>query len=53
LLLRHCQPTSLPTIVQQDIRELQRRTDRFLVGSFTTVVAVGGLVVSLVKFWNP
>jgi len=39
--------------VQQDIRELQRRMDRFLVWSFGTTVAVGGLVVSLVKFWNP
>jgi chromosome segregation ATPase len=39
--------------VQQDIRELQRRMDRFMVWSFGTTVAVGGLVVTLVKFWNP
>jgi predicted nucleic acid-binding Zn-ribbon protein len=39
--------------VQQDIRELQRRMDRFMVWSFSTTVAVGGLVVTLVKFWNP
>jgi chromosome segregation ATPase len=39
--------------VQQDIRELQRRMDRFMVWSFGTTVAVGGMVVTLVKFWNP
>jgi hypothetical protein len=39
--------------VQQDIRELQRRMDRFMLWSFGTTVAVGGLVVSLIKFWNP
>jgi chromosome segregation ATPase len=39
--------------VQQDIRELQRRMDRFMVWSFGSTVAVGGLVVTLVKFWNP
>jgi hypothetical protein len=39
--------------VQQDIRELQRRMDRFMVWSFGATVAVGGLVVSLIKFWNP
>ncbi len=39
--------------VQQDIRELQRRMDRFMVWSFGTTVAVGALVVSLVKFWKP
>jgi methyl-accepting chemotaxis protein len=39
--------------VQQDIREMQRRMDRFLVWSFSTTVAVGGLVVTLVKLWNP
>jgi chromosome segregation ATPase len=39
--------------VQQDIRELQWRMDRFMVWSFSTTVAVGGLVVTLVKFWNP
>jgi chromosome segregation ATPase len=39
--------------VQQDIRELQRRMDRFMLWSFGTTVAVGGVVVSLVKFWNP
>jgi predicted nucleic acid-binding Zn-ribbon protein len=39
--------------VQQDIRELQRRMDRFMIWSFGTTIAVGGLVVSLVKFWNP
>ncbi len=39
--------------IQQDIRELQRRTDRFLVWSFSTTLAVGALVVSLVRFWNP
>ncbi|WP_295885366.1 hypothetical protein [uncultured Thiohalocapsa sp.] len=39
--------------VQQDIRELQRRMDRFMVWSFGSTVAVGGLVVILVKFWNP
>jgi predicted nucleic acid-binding Zn-ribbon protein len=38
---------------QQDIRELQRRMDRFMLWSFSTTVAVGALVVSLVKFWNP
>jgi hypothetical protein len=38
---------------QQDIRELQQRMDRFLVWSFGTTVAVGGLVVTLIKFWNP
>ncbi|WP_295880334.1 hypothetical protein [uncultured Thiohalocapsa sp.] len=39
--------------VQQDIRELQRRMDRFMVWSFGTTLGVGGLVVTLVKFWNP
>ncbi len=39
--------------LRQDVRELQRRMDRFLVWSFSTTVAVGGLVVTLVKFWNP
>ncbi len=39
--------------VQQDIRELQRRMDRFMLWSFGTTVAVGGVVVSLLKFWNP
>jgi chromosome segregation ATPase len=39
--------------VQQDIRELQRRMDRFMLWSFGTTIGVGGLVVTLVKFWNP
>ena len=39
--------------VQQDIRELQRRMDRFMIWSFGTTVAVGGVVVSVLKFWNP
>ncbi|WP_058553384.1 hypothetical protein [Thiohalocapsa sp. ML1] len=38
---------------RQDMRELQRRMDRFMLWSFSTTVAVGALVVSLVKFWNP
>ena len=39
--------------VQQDIRGLQRRMDRFMFWSFGTTVAVGGVVVSLLKFWTP
>ena len=39
--------------VQQDIRELQRRMDRFLIWSFGTTAGAGGLVVTLIKFWNP
>jgi chromosome segregation ATPase len=39
--------------VQQDIRELQRRMDRFMIWSFGTTLAAAGLVVTLVKFWNP
>jgi chromosome segregation ATPase len=39
--------------VQQDIRELQRRMDRFMIWSFGATAGVGGLVVTLVKFWNP
>ena len=39
--------------VQQDIRELQRRMDRFMIWSFGTTVAVGVVVVSVLKFWNP
>ena len=39
--------------VQQAIRELQRRMDRFMVWSFGTTVAVGAVVVSVLKFWNP
>jgi len=39
--------------VQQDIRELQRRMGRFMIWSFGTTVAVGGVVVSVLKFWNP
>jgi predicted nucleic acid-binding Zn-ribbon protein len=39
--------------VHQDIRELQRRMDRFMIWSFGTTVAVGGVVVSVLKFWNP
>jgi septation ring formation regulator EzrA len=39
--------------VQQDIRELQRRMDRFMIWSFGTTVGVGGVVVSALKFWNP
>ncbi len=38
--------------VQQDIRELQRRMDRFMTWSFGTTAGVGGLVVTLIKFWN-
>jgi hypothetical protein len=38
---------------QQDMRELQRRMDRFMLWSFAMTVAGGGLVVSLVKLWNP
>jgi chromosome segregation ATPase len=39
--------------VQQDIRELQRRMDRFMIWSFGTTMGAGGLVVTLIKFWNP
>ena len=39
--------------VQQDIREPQRRMDRFMLWSFGTTVGVGGLVVTLINFWNP
>ncbi len=39
--------------VQQDIRELQRRMDRFMIWSFGTTLGAAGLVVTLVKFWNP
>ena len=39
--------------VQQDIRELQRRMDCFMRWSFGTTAGVGGLAVTLVKFWNP
>jgi len=39
--------------VQQDIREPQRRMDRFMLWSFGTTVGVGVLVVTLIKFWNP
>ncbi|WP_156427694.1 hypothetical protein [Thiohalocapsa sp. ML1] len=35
---------------QQDMRELQRRMDRFMLWSFATTVAVGGVVVSLIRF---
>ena len=38
---------------RQDMRDLQRRMDRFMLWSFSTTLAVGALVVSLVKFWNP
>jgi predicted nucleic acid-binding Zn-ribbon protein len=38
---------------QQDIRELQRRMDRFMIWSVGTTLAAAGLVVTLVKFWNP
>jgi hypothetical protein len=38
---------------RQDLRELTRRMDRFMIWSFGTTLAVGALVVSLVKFWNP
>ena len=39
--------------LHQDIRELQRRMDRFLIWSFGTTAGAGGLVVTLIKFWNP
>jgi len=39
--------------IQQDIRELQRRMDRFMIWSFGTTLGAAGLVVTLVKFWNP
>jgi hypothetical protein len=38
---------------QQEIRELNRRMDRFMIWSFGTTLAVGGLVVTPIKFWNP
>ena len=38
--------------IQQDIREPQRRMDRFMLWSFGTTAGVGGLVVTLIKFWN-
>ena len=38
---------------RQDMRELQRRMDRFMIWSFGTTLAVGALAVSLVKFWHP
>ncbi|NBC15563.1 MAG: hypothetical protein GVY09_19910 [Gammaproteobacteria bacterium] len=38
---------------RQDMRALQQRMDRFMIWSFGTTLAVGALVVSLVKFWHP
>jgi hypothetical protein len=38
---------------RQDMRELQQRMNRCMLWSFSTTLAVGALVVSLVKFWNP
>ena len=32
--------------------EITRRLDRFMVWSFSTTVAVGGLVVALLKLWD-
>ncbi|MBK1633620.1 hypothetical protein CKO31_23315, partial [Thiohalocapsa halophila] len=37
----------------QRFEALTRRIDRFMIWSFGTTVTVGGLVVTLVKFWNP
>ncbi|NBC13904.1 MAG: hypothetical protein GVY09_11275 [Gammaproteobacteria bacterium] len=39
--------------IQQDIRELQRRMDRFMIWSFGTTLGAAGLVVTLIKFWSP
>ncbi|MBK1629720.1 hypothetical protein CKO31_02985 [Thiohalocapsa halophila] len=33
--------------------ELRERMDRFMIWSFGTTLGAAGLVVTLVKFWNP
>jgi len=37
--------------MQQDIRELQRRMDRFMIWSFGTTIGVGGVVIGVLKVW--
>ena len=32
---------------------LNKRMDRFMVWSFSTTVTVGGLIVAILKFWQP
>jgi hypothetical protein len=44
---------SLQQQMDQRFEALTRRIDRFMIWSFGTTVTVGGLIVTLIKFWNP
>ena len=37
--------------IQQDIRGLQQRMDSFMRWSFATTIAVGGVIIGVLKLW--
>ena len=39
--------------VDKRFEALNKRMDRFMVWSFSTTVTVGGLIVAILKFWQP
>ena len=38
--------------IQQDLRLLNQRMERFMIWSFSPLLTVGGLMVAILKFWN-
>jgi hypothetical protein len=39
--------------VDKRFEALNKRMDRFMVWAFSTTVTVGGLIVAILKFWQP
>ncbi len=44
---------SMQATMDQRFENMTRRIDRFMIWSFASLISVGGIIVGLVKFWNP